>query len=501
MEGCGTWTDLFNGCLGRRHETEGQSVVLTPHMTPYGRILMDRLEEDAGKRVHAGGKSQDGLPGRELTKVPLDNSRRPSQDLGELANNENKVPVDDREYDDAWHEMLDSLHNALKHTRYSVSGRMAMSVWGCSRGARDALSVICPVESKDAVKIWAVSTGGRFTMTDAEPDILIFRSQGSSSSRHHGEPRLWRIRIRWFPERMFEAMPKVEKRLTYHENPYTGEYRIAHVNVLTLPALLDNSASAWVDNLAKVTSQEQLDAVAQDVVSILDRIMELNFQEEGSGPLSAAESRHVLDKAFWIPFTHRYSLVQAKFAQCGLGLPSYTRNQPSPHDGMVYPEDLPHSSPAASTKDNGRSLMARNLRKPVPRCRIETETTETPAAVPESPVWRPSFRGLFSITAGEEAKEAQRERKHQERDDTRQLEEQDQPGALEMEGRDKGRKGERRVRWEDKEEKEDKEETDGRKGSKSRRKRSRRSVSRPGPSSSRSVHRSATLRGTCEEIH
>ncbi|ROW04869.1 hypothetical protein VMCG_04880 [Cytospora schulzeri] len=428
MEGCGTWTNLLNGCLGWRHKIEDQSVELAPQVNPYGRKLMDRLEKDTAKGAKTVGRSQVGLP---KGKLPIDGSaldssrqpRRPSsQDLVDLVNSsKNTVPIESREHDNAWHEMLNDLHTALKHTRYSVSGRMAMSVWGCSRGARDALSVICPVESRDAVKIWAVSTGGRFTMTDVEPDILTFQSRVSSQSSSSSQPRLWRVRIRWLPERMFEAMPNMEKRLTYNENPYTGEYRTAYVSVLTLPCLLDNSASAWMDSLAKGITQERLEVVAQDILSILDCIMELNFQEEGSGPLSAAECRHVLNKAFWIPFTQLYPLAPVKFAQCGLGLPSYTQSQPGPHGGMVYQEASTRSGAATSTKDAGRNLM---VRKPAPECRTKTVVSESPNAEPEIPVQRPPFRDLFITASREETAEVQLERERRKMEDARKLEEQ-----------------------------------------------------------------------------
>lgn len=480
MEGCGTWTNLLNGCLGRRHKTEDQSVELTPQINLYGE-LMDRIEEDAAKRTKAVGRLQAGLPkgnNPSTGRAPLDHPeqprRRPSQDL--VNNIETTTPVENREYDNSWHEMLNSLHNALEHTRYSVSGRMAMSIWGCSRGARDALSVICPVESKEAVKIWAVSTGGRFAMTDAEPDTLTFQSQGSSSSH----PRPWRIRIRWLPEQMFEAMPKVEKRLTYNGNPSTGKYRTAYVNVLTLPALLDNSASAWVDNLAKGISQERLEAVARDILSILDRVMELNFQGEGSGPLGAAESRHVLDKAFWVPFTQRHPPAPARFAQCGLGLPScYTKSQPGPSGGMVYPEDPPLEAPANEAKHAGRSLMAR---KPVPERRSQTGTPgRAPIAKPEQPIRKPSSKDLFISTGRNEAGEVQVERLRREMEDARQL------------GEQLGEQLHRETRKMEEREKDKGEEEKERKGSKSRRTRPRRSISRPGTSAPRPIHRRATV--------
>ncbi|ROV99651.1 hypothetical protein VSDG_03107 [Cytospora chrysosperma] len=448
MEGCRTWTDLLNGCLGRRSKTEGQSVELTLQINPCGRKLMVHIEDDAAKRTKALERPQAGLPrgnppsgNASLDILEQPQRRRPSRDL--VSNTETAAPVDNQVYNNAWHEMLDSLHNALRHTRYSVSGRMAMSVWGCSRGARDSLSVICPVESKEAVKIWAVSTSGRFAMTDAEPDILTFQSQASS------QPRLWRIRIRWLPEQMFEAMPKVEKGLTYKENLFTGEYRTAHVNVVTLPALIDNSASAWADNLAKGISQARLEALTRDVLSILDRVIDLNFQEQGSGPLGAAESRHVLDRAFWVPFTRRYPPAAAMFALCGLGLPScYMQPQPDTNPGKVYPEGQPRSATRTSTKDAGRSLTAR---KPVPPRHGQTAIPpEDPIAKPELPVQKASSKDLFSSTRLTEAGEAQVEKGCGESEIDGQLVGQSHRGARKLEGRERGRKRKRRVRWVDK---------------------------------------------------
>lgn len=120
--------------------------------------------------------------------------------------------------------MLESLHNALQHTRYPVSGRMATTVWGCNRGARDALSVICPVDSKGAVMLWSASTAGRSATSGAEPDNLSSQAQGNSRSRScrssHGGPHTWRVRLRWVPERVFAEMPRVEKILAYDEDPY-----------------------------------------------------------------------------------------------------------------------------------------------------------------------------------------------------------------------------------------------------------------------------------------
>ncbi|ROV93681.1 hypothetical protein VPNG_08862 [Cytospora leucostoma] len=387
MEGRGNWENLYN-CLGRRHGTNDQSVELTLQRNLDGRTLTDRSAEDMARRGNALGSSQAGLP-RPFPRGPstrgstnnLGRPRRPLQIPSEPAKYEkDTVPAEDeREYDNAWHQMLESLHNALKHTRYAVSGRMAMAVWGCDRGARDARSVICPIDFKEAVMIWAASTGGPVAISDAEPDILTCQAQGSSSRSLYGGPYIWRIRLRWMPEKVFEKMPQIEKTLTYNENPYTGDYRTACVNVLTLPAILDNCASAWANNLAKGASHERLDAVAEDIFSILDRIMDLNFHEIACGPLSANECRHILGSAFWGPFTQCYPQAQAAFAACALGLPPCTQpQQPVAHDGMVYPEALPVSTSSANghpARHVGRSLLAR---RPVPGLRSEAATLGTP---------------------------------------------------------------------------------------------------------------------------
>lgn len=494
MEGCGTWTNLLNGCLGRRHKARVQSVEQTLQRNPYGRKLMERLEGGAANRTKTVGRPQDGLSKLNATKAPLDdNTRQYSPDLGDLANKENKVPEDSQGHDSAWHDMLDSLHTALKHTRYAVSGRMAMSVWGCSRGARDSLSVICPAESREAVRIWAVSTGGRFTITDAEPDILAFHPRESSSNsssgggvHHGGAPRPWRIRIRWLPERTFEAMPKVEKTLLTrgqnthtHTHAHAGEHRTARisisVNVLTLPALLDNAAGAWADNLARgssTTREEQLGSLALDVLSILDRVLELrkDSQEEGSGPLgvaaaaAAAGSRRVLDRAFWVPFTRRYPSAAAGFARCGLGLPSSVRCRTGgPRGGVVLPGAEAGSGPAGLMNDAGRSLTKRRV---VSGCGGEAVVSGAPAVGPEALVRKSGSGDMFDATIVGETGQAQGQ-VHQ--------------GARGMmEDRRTARKRERRVRWED---------TEKSNGQRIRRKHSRRSASGAVHSSSRPVHR------------
>lgn len=431
MDGCGSWTELLSGCLGRGRKTEVELVELTPQRNPYGRSLINLT------LTTPGGKASLEHPER---------SRRPSQDLGDIAhrsnNGDSAPPVQDhREYDNAWHEMLDSLHGALKHTRYAISGRMAMTVWRCHKDVRDTVSVICPLESKEAVKIWVISTGGWFAITDDEPHILTFRSQGGRGhcSTSGSQPGLWRIRIRWLSERMFEAMPKVETRLLYNENPYTGEYQTACVNVLTLPALLDNSAGAWAAKLARGVSNERLVVVARDILLILDRIIELSFREEGSGPLSASESRHVLDRAFWAPFTRRYQNAPAKFAQCGLGLPSYMRSQPGPQGGMV----CPGATPERRSKDVGRSLMGR--RQNVPERSGQPEMVEAPPAAPEKLLPKPTLRNLLSAADRKEAQAAQAERERRERENAGQLEDQFTIRTRKLEKQETKRKRERRA--------------------------------------------------------
>ncbi|KKY33248.1 hypothetical protein UCDDA912_g06763 [Diaporthe ampelina] len=303
---------------------------------------------------------------------------------------------------------------------------MGMSIWGCANGAKTGLSIVCPVESREAVKIWCISTSGRFSITEAEPDILSFQSPGS----HRNPSRTWRVRIRWLREAAFEAMPKVEMALRYDDgNPYAGE-KVAEVNVLTLPALLDNCASAWVVEHARrrhnggTHDSARLRGIEEDIFSILERVMDLNFSEEGAGPLTQHECRHVATATFWAPFIQKHPDSPAMFALCGLPIPQpqppTTTTQPAPDAGIAYPEDhrfsSPRPAPAVPPKDKGRDLTANVKRKPEPE---------------PAPPRRVSFMDMFSSSGRMEAKAAHAERERRHSEDARKLDEQ-QPAVVEV---------------------------------------------------------------------
>lgn len=436
MEGCpNKFVDLIDCCLGRRKKEE--SVELTPRTNTYGQKLKDTLDNKGGrngKRVSQGDTSKPlpmNPPGR--ASLDLGKAHRPSADLSDLVGSENEDAS--IAHNRAWYEMLNSVHNALKHTRYSISGRMGMTVWGCANGAKSGLSVICPIESREAVKIWCISTSGRFSITEAEPDILSFQSPGTPQS----PSRTWRIRIRWLREATFDAMPKVEMALRYDDgNPYAGE-QVAMVNVLTLPALLDNCAGAWLDEHARRRGEgRRLKGIEEDVFSILERIMDLNFDEEGTGPLTEFECRHVTRADFWKPFTKKHPDSPAMFALCGLPMPQprqIATKQPAPNAGMVYSDDRrfsdPRPAPPVPPKDKGkgRDLTADVKRKPQPE------------AEPASPR-RVSFRGLFTSTGRRDS--AERETRHTE--DARKLEEEVRRGARRLDERERERRNRLRER-------------------------------------------------------
>lgn len=424
MEGCpNTFGDLVDCCLGRRKKEE--PIELIPRRNTYGQKLKKNLDNKGRRdmaRISQGDTSKPlpvNPPGR--ASLDLGKSHRPSADLSDLVGSDNEdasIPYKDR----AWYEMLNSLHNALKHTKYSISGRMGMSVWGCSIGAKNGLSIVCPIESRQAVKLWCISTSGRFSLTESEPEILTFQSPSG---------RIWRIRIRWLHEATFEAMPKVEMALRYDDgNPYAGE-QIAEVNVLTLPALLDNCASAWVEHVRKYgdVGDRRLRGIEEDIFSILERIMDLNFTEQGSGPLTQYECRHVARGGFWTPFTTKHKDSPAMFALCGLPLPKPpTTAQPGPNAAMAYPEDNrfsnPRPAPPVPPKDKGRDLTTNVKPQPDP----ETK----------SPRHYVSFMDLFSSSGRKEAKAAERERRQSE--DARRLEEQVRRGARRLDERERERR-------------------------------------------------------------
>lgn len=402
MEGCAKFAGFFYACLGRQKMQ--QSIEVTSRNT-YGRKLKEALDN---KREPNGPRGSEADTSKPLPRNPpgrasldLSNSPRSSANLTDLVDSEH-APIS--EYDLDWYQMLTSVHNALSHTRYTISGRMGMSIWGCANGSRSGLSIVCPVEAQEAIKIWAITTSGRFSITSSEPNILTFQSPSS----HQSPSRTWRIRIRWVPEAVFIAMPKVEMALRYDDgNPYAGE-QVSTVNVLTLPALLDNCAHAWAEYSRKQASDHRLRGLEEDILSILERIMDLNFAEEGAGPLTDTECRHVVSDAFWSAFTKKHPNSPAMFCHSGLPLPQPpTTAQPGPSAGMVYPDQLfsnPRPAPAVPPKDKGRDLTANVKRKPEPE-----------------PARRSSFMDLFKPTVRKEAKAAQAERERRRSEDARKL--------------------------------------------------------------------------------
>lgn len=431
MEGCpNKFVNLVDCCLGRRKKEE--PIELTPpRRTNYGQKLKQNLEHKERKDGPSTTKADvsKDLPVRPPGRASLDLGKpnRPSADLTDLVSSDAEDASVPHQYDRAWYEMLSSLHSALRHTKYSISGRMGMSIWGCSTGAKSGLSIVCPAESRQAVKIWCISTSGRFSLTEAEPDILSFQSPGAA-----GRPsRTWRIRIRWLREVVFEAMPKVEMALRYDDgNPYAGE-QVAEVNVLTLPALLDNCASAWVDHVRKHgdVHDRRLRGIEEDIFSIVERVMDLNFTEQGSGPLTQHECRHIARASFWEPFTKKHPDSTTMFALCGLPLPQPpTTSKPGPIDGITYtsPVDTrfsnPRPAPAVPPKDTGRELTANGRKQPEPEPK------------PKSPL---HFMDLFGSSSASR-KDAERERRRTE--DARRLEEQVSRGARRMDERERGRR-------------------------------------------------------------
>ncbi|KAK2598627.1 hypothetical protein N8I77_012023 [Diaporthe amygdali] len=441
MEECNNkFVDLVNGCgcLGRRKTQE--PIELTSRRNTYGQKLAEALENKGGRKAPRGSRPDiskplpHNPPGR--ASLDLGKARRQSADLNDMVSGDSEDGSMAHEYDHAWYEMLSSVHNALKHTRYSISGRMGMAVWGCANGAKTGLSIVCPIESREAVKIWCISTSGRFSITQAEPDILTFQSPGS----HHSPSRTWRIRIRWMPEYMFEAMPKVEMALRYDDgNPYAGE-QVAEVNVLTLPALLNNCASAWVDHSRKQhASGSRLKGIEEDIFSILERIVDLSFAEEGAGPLTEAECRIITGNAFWLPFTQKHPDSPAMFALCGLPMPQPpTTVQPAPNATMDYAFpgrfSNPRPAPPVPPKDKGRDLTSNVKRRPEPQPQ------------PQKPVRGISFMDLFSPTVRQEAKAAQAERERRQSEDARKLREEVRRGARKMDERENERRRQHKKR-------------------------------------------------------
>lgn len=295
--------------------------------------------------------TKQGRPSTYMSDIPMSSTHtrsahhdphqsRPSQDHQDLVNSGAQLEdINDVLFnaaDRAHAHLLRDLNSALEHFRYAVSGSYAEALWGCQRGKRrNIVSIMCQSSSRKTIRVWLYSQT-LFTVSANDDNVLQYQGDFRGA-----EPLS--VRIRWVSDRELQRLRIIESKISYREGPSEP---VKHVRLvlLTLPALADNIAWSYIN----AKDQRARGDFAADLFSVLQRVVDLEFSHEGTGPLTAEENVHMLSKDFWIPFTKAYPHALELFARCGAPVPEFAvvASQPQAEPSMqsqpssLYPNSL-----------------------------------------------------------------------------------------------------------------------------------------------------------------
>lgn len=241
--------------------------------------------------------------------------RRPSEDLQHIIDNEaQQDDINDVSFnalDRAHAHLLRDLDSSLAHFRYAVSGSYAEALWGCQRGKRrNTVSIMCQSSFRKTIRVWLYSQT-LFTVSANDENVLEYQGDVRGAAPLS-------VRIRWVSDRELQRLRIIESKMRYREGPVEPVIDVRLV-LLTLPALADNIAWSYINARDRRARED----FAADLFSILQRIVDLGFIHEGTGPLTAEENVHMLSKEFWIPFTEAYPHALELFVRCGALVPEF----------------------------------------------------------------------------------------------------------------------------------------------------------------------------------
>lgn len=266
--------------------------------------------------------------------------------------------------------LLDTLDHGLAHTRYAVSGRAALAVWGWGANTTSVgsssdgkmttttsspvrlpsrVSVLCPAADLDVILAWARTAGwwvypssssssetnktetdgdvnggqeGREEEEEKESIIGLPISSPEEAGAERVE-RVWAVQLRTVEgEAAWRRLRRVSP-LADLEPPYVGwvgEMMRTSARVLAVPTLLDEFARGWW--AADATGRPKKAArLAGMILWILERLARDAAEAGGNGGtwrLTSATVPFVTDGPFWVPFVRSYPAAGTLFARCGL---------------------------------------------------------------------------------------------------------------------------------------------------------------------------------------
>ncbi|GAB1310647.1 hypothetical protein MFIFM68171_00857 [Madurella fahalii] len=279
-------------------------------------------------------------------------------------------------------QLLNALDRALSHTRYAVSGRAALAVWGClafasaSASASESgsagrqplplparVSIVCPAADADVILAWARTAGWAIypaaapcsPRRAAAAAAAAAAGGGRNGNGGHvigvplvlpGRPlltaeKVWAVRLRTVED---EAWWECLERVSPVDPPLPAGYPLeeeirTRAKVLAVPTLLDQFARGW-SGLAEGGDKDKEKArwLARLMLGILRKLAGDTVEGRGRWRLTRENVPFVVDERFWRPFLGAYPEALELLERCRLRSPDdpirARVQETSPSDGL-----------------------------------------------------------------------------------------------------------------------------------------------------------------------
>jgi hypothetical protein len=220
------------------------------------------------------------------------------------------------------HLLLSTLHAAIGHISYIITGRAALLLWGCKIYALSHVTIICATSKREIVQCWAMTSAG-----------LTLELLGAAISNQEGKETdsllvhvvkdggaIRRLRIEYVSDDEFASIPKGKV--------FEGSgWGLRYDSLMTLPGLLEYFVKQWRDNeeirvlKAPASAREQnklshqQERLAHDIFWIMDcckkprALQRMRGMLEDTAPMlwrRQLDASAVKEPQFYLPFLYQH---------------------------------------------------------------------------------------------------------------------------------------------------------------------------------------------------
>ncbi|CCF35344.1 hypothetical protein CH063_07152 [Colletotrichum higginsianum] len=195
------------------------------------------------------------------------------------------------------YEILHRIGQTFSHVQYAVYGTAAMLAYGNTAHLCTHVSIVCPAYAQEVIKSWAAATSGMLTYPGISNTIGVTDMDGE----------VWTVEITPITcDGTFETLSAVSFCFGRDGTP---------TRVLTMPALVNQVAVAYLRDGCVFEDSDRLDASAGDLVWLLEQICKDGRPEQR---LSAERVPAVREPLFWFDFTAAHPGLAGLFRDAGL---------------------------------------------------------------------------------------------------------------------------------------------------------------------------------------